>query len=264
MPKEHATQQLENVPLLFRHLRAAHQVSALAMQAMALHYGELAFHNEAHPQFVAKATNRMTGHLELSQLAQMTGEVVAFAHDIVQLKPRGVMECESADWLEEKLRRRFPKPGITAGRLAILGTEPIIENGKIVGQMASRLEYPSREAELVSLSVACADLGGELFRPLGPFRGHMCYKELQGVHDPDKAPSLEAFAAYQTSQIELVTDYRFPHSAGEVVLGGLRSEVIHHHEQIAAKLQAGTIDSWEQILAEDIMFAGEHGTVDYR
>jgi hypothetical protein len=251
--------RLEDTALSHRHLHAAQVTGNRALQAMALHYGCLAFHNEQHPRFVAAATNRMAGYLGLSQLAQATAEVAAKAHDVVQLKPRGVMERESAGWLAEQLFRRYPKSGIEAGRLAILGTEPIFENGKIIGQMATRLDYPSKEAEQVGLSVACADLGGELYRPLGPYRGHMLYKEMQGVHDPDKAPPLDAFVDFQTGQIAFTAEYRFPHREGDAVLGGLRSEVVRYHEQLAARLQAGTIDSWDQVLTADLAFAREHG-----
>jgi len=226
---------------------------------MALHYSCLPFHNQRHPKYVAEDTDRMTSHLDLSLLTQETGHGAALIHDLVQLKPRGVMERESAEWFERRLLRRFPRPAIVAGALAILGTEPTFDtNGKLVGQKATELEYPSYEAEQMALSVASADVGGELFRPSGPYRGHMLYKELQAVYDPAKAPSLEGFTKYQLGQVELVSGYVFPHPEGEVVLGALRGVVLRYHEQLATALQAGTVDTWKQVLDYDLAFQQEH------
>lgn len=239
---------------------ATQEIGAQAIDTMALHYGGLPFHHQGHALFVRKGTGLMTEAVGLSADARRVAEVAAAAHDIVRLKARGVMEAESAAWLDRKLHAYgFSERAIRAGRLAILGTEPVMQHGVPVGQMATSLEYHSKEEGEIALSVASADLGGEMFRPLGPYRGNQLYKELQGVYGPDKEPPFDGFLAFVEGQVALKQAYRFPHPQGEAVLGALRGEVIDYHVWLAEALRAGDIASWNEVEHADLDFARRHG-----
>lgn len=212
----------------------------------------LCYHNRHHSQQVSQGAEVMCEALGLSRTAQAIGKLAGSAHDIVQLKPRGIMEQESADWLTEKMfRKSFNLSPMKVASLAILGTEPIFEGGRL-RQKVSELTYPSKEAELIAMSVACADLG-ELYAPLGPRLGHELYKEIKGV-PPNAKPPMKDFLEFQKGQIGLVRSYRFPHPKGEEVFGGLRSEVIEYHEDLLYHLEQREITTWDQVMEADDNF----------
>lgn len=220
--------------------------------------GGLAYHNRHHSQAVQHGTEAMGNALGLSQTEITIGRIAASAHDIVQLKQRGVMERESADWLEEQMKRKgiFPAFAVTMGSLAILGTEPVFEGGQLVGQIATTQSYPSRSAELVSKSVACADLG-ELFSPAGPLLGHDLYKEINGVNQVSE-PSMDKLINFQRGQVSLTENYEYPHPEGERVFGSLRSEVASYSAHVLGQLEQGLIETWDQLLAQDRAFMTAH------
>ena len=239
-------------------------VGVEALRTVDLCYGGLGFHQGGHSMFVGDKGGLVSERRGVSPYGQQLARAAGRAHDLVQLQPRGIMEDESAAWLEEQLRRQgAPGAAAVAGGLAIRGTEPLFdENGKIVGQMAARQEYPSREAESIALSVASADMGGELFRPLGPLRGHQFLLELNGIHagsPRDERPTLEQILAFQQSQIELKTGYVFPCAEGETALGGLRRAVIDYHQELAEDIGGGRVESWQQVIDRDLAFARQHG-----
>lgn len=243
-------------------------VGAIALDTMEAHYGSgyphyrsganggLAYHNRHHSWAVQRDTERMAEALGLSVTERSLGRVAAAAHDIVQLKPRGVMERESAEWLEVQLQGRMPAALVQIGALAILGTEPVFTDGKLTGQMASELVYPSRSAELVSLSVACADLG-ELHSAQGPLLGHELYKEIQGVAPMDE-PGMERLTGFQRGQLWLAQNYQYPHVVGEQVFGTLRGAVVDYSTEVLADLEAGTLDSWQELIRRDEVFMQRH------
>lgn len=220
--------------------------------------GGLAYHNRHHSAAVQQDTARMCYALGMGPADQAIGRAAAAAHDIVQLKPRGVMEQESAEWLEAEMRRRgiFPEPAIAAGALAILGTEPTFDGNRLTGQVVSQLEFPSNAAELVAKSVACADLG-EIYTPQGPLLGHELYKEINGVA-PDVQPSLEKLANFQRGQVALAESYRYPHPVGEKVFGRLRQQVVAYGTTVLKQLERGELTSWDDLIAQDMAFMQAH------
>ena len=218
--------------------------------------GGLAYHNRHHSWAVQRGTEQMAEALGLSAAERAIGRVAAAAHDIVQLKPRGVMERESAEWLEVQLQGRLPAELAQIGTLAVLGTEPLFTDGRLTGQMASELAYPSRSAELVARSVACADLG-ELHSPQGPLLGHELYKEIQSVAPAGK-PDMEQLTGFQRGQLWLAQHYQYPHPVGEQVFGGLRGAVVDYSAEVLADLEAGTLDSWRELIRRDEAFMQRH------
>src|SRR5581483_12293197 len=98
------------------------------------HNGGLAYHNAHHARQVKIGGAIMAEALGLPSSEAAVVRAAALAHDIVQLKPRGIMEQESAEWLEGEIARRqiLPAAAGEIGALCILGTEPIAENGRIV------------------------------------------------------------------------------------------------------------------------------------
>lgn len=216
--------------------------------------GGLAYHNRHHSEALQADTGRMCDALGLTRTERAIGRLAGAAHDIVQLKPRGVMEQESAEWLEAEMHRRgvFPKDVIRVGTLAILGTEPTFENGHLTGQVATQLRYPSRSAELIAKSVAAADLG-ELYSPAGPLLGHELFKEIQGV-TPGDEPDMAQLIDFQREQVQLTERFRYPLPEAEAVFGKLRGEVVAYATEILDDLEQGNITSWDELIARDEAF----------
>jgi len=222
------------------------------------HEGGLAYHNQHHSLAVARGSARVAGRLGLGAVEVMTAEQAGAAHDIIQQKPRGIMERESAEWYAEQLQARgLPRAVIEAGSLAILGTEPTFdEQFRLTGQVVNQLEFPSRSAELVARSVACADFS-ELYEPIGPYLGHRLYQQIK-VTSPHQEPPLDDLVGFQRNQVWLLNNYEYPHQAGEEVFGRLRGPVTEHAERVLQKLEAGEIHSWQQLLDNDLAFAARH------
>jgi len=218
--------------------------------------GGLAYHNRHHSWSVQQGTELMAAALELGRDERAIGRVAAAAHDIVQLKPRGTMEQESAEWLERQLDGKVPTELTQVGALAILGTEPTFTGNRLTGQMATELSYPNRSAELVAKSVACADLG-ELHSAQGPLLGHELFKEIRKVA-PGSTPDMEGLIEFQRGQLWLVENYQYPLGEGELVFGALRGAVSEQAGRVLAQLEAGTITDWQELIARDVAFMEEH------
>ena len=245
---------------------AAEQIETEALEIVEARYGSgyphylggedggLAYHNRHHSEAVQTGAIRMSEALGLTPAETAIGSMAAAAHDIVQRKSRGVMEQESADWLAAEMQRRgiFPARAVEIGTLAILGTEPTFEDNRLVGQVASQLEYPSRSAEMVAKSVACADLG-ELHSAQGPLLGHELFKEINGVA-PAGEPPMEKLIGFQRGQVGLVESYQYPLAEGERVFGGLRGKVAAYSAKLLGQLERGEITSWQQLIAQDQAF----------
>jgi hypothetical protein len=218
--------------------------------------GGLSYHNRHHSAFVRDGSEAMGHALGLTKEERAIAQVAGAAHDIVQLKPRGVMEAESADWLATELRRRaFDERIVQAGALAILGTEPVFAGG-VLSQVASTQQYPSRSAEQIAMSVACADLG-ELYAPTGPLVGHELYREMAGI-EPGVEPPMEGLIAFQRGQTVLTEEYQFPHPMGEQVFAALKPEVVAYSADVLQRLERGEIHSWDQLIVEDEAFMRRH------
>lgn len=250
-------------------LKAA-AIEAQALQQMGQQYGtgypsfnagseaNLAYHNRHHAAAVSEATERMCRALGLSATERAIGRMAAGAHDIVQLKARGIMERESADWLEAKMLETglFPPAVIEIGVLAILGTEPLFADNRIVGQMVSEQRYPTKSAELIAKSVACADLG-ELHAPIGPRLGHELYRQITGTQ-PGQEPPMGNFAKFQRNQLVLADSYVYPHAKGGEVFGGLRGAVVEHHKALLEAFERGDITNFAEVIDRDQAFLALH------
>lgn len=217
----------------------------------------LAYHNGYHGRAVAADGVRVGEAMGFSRAELVTTEVAGDAHDIVQLLARGEMERRSADWLVHRLRSGNHAGVIAeAGAFAILGTEPVIEGGKVVGQVATQLAYPSKSAERVSLAVACGDFG-RMLTPIGPYLSHRLWQQIKGAK-PDEVPTMEGFVNFQKAQIELYENYRFPLRQAEGVLATHRREVIAYSRRLLAMLEDGRVATWEQVVAMDLQFMQQH------
>ncbi|MBX6334497.1 hypothetical protein IRY61_04135 [Candidatus Saccharibacteria bacterium] len=263
------TEQLRDLTLTDEQLAAAADVAQDAIITMDARYGtgfphfaagehNLAYHNGYHARTVAEDGLRVAQALGLALPELVTVEVAGYAHDIVQLKQRGVMEAESAEWFKkEMLRRGLPPVMAEAGALAILGTEPVFdEENRLVGQVATQLDYPSRSVERIALSVASGDFG-RMLTPVGPHLSHRLYQQIKGAQ-PHEAPSMEGFAGFLARQTELRENYRFPVPEAERVLATHRREVIKYGEQLLKLIERGDITSWNQVMQLDQEFMRSH------
>jgi hypothetical protein len=263
------TERLDKIELNPTQAMAAWDIADLAMGTVEQNYGtgfphfvggeqaNLAFHAGYHTMAVPRDAFRLGQIMDFSVAELATACAAGYAHDIVQLKARGVMEQESADWLVDQMRRReLPQVMIEAGALAILGTEPIIKNGVVTGQMATELDYPSRSAERVAKSVACGDFG-DMYRPMGPYLSHKFWQEIKGA-SPHEEPPLEDFENFVRGQIALREAYRFPLRQANRVLATHRSEVMKYYAQLLKQLEHGDITSWRQVERQDLAFSRQH------
>lgn len=261
-------EQLRNITVTDEQLVDAADIARMAVQTVDAQYGtgfphfvsgehNLAYHNGYHSRAVPEDAVKVGKVLGFTMPELIVTEVAGSAHDIVQLKPRGQMEAESAQWLVEQMRcRRLPGVMAEAGGLAILGTEPILEDGKLIGQVATRLEYPSKSAERVALGVACGDFG-RMLTPIGPYLSHKLYQQIKGIN-PDEDPPMEDFARYLAGQAALREGYRFPLAEAEPILATHRREVIAYGENVLRLVERGDIGTWQQLEAMDLAFMRQY------
>lgn len=223
------------------------------------HNGGLAYHNAHHARQVKTGGAIMAEALGLSSSAAAVVRAAALAHDIVQLKPRGIMERESAEWLKNEVARRRILPAATGeiGALCILGTELIVEHGRVVGQMVSRLEYASKAAEAAAHSVAAGDFY-HLYSPGALRMAHDIYLEMNDLPPDSKPPLDEAFVRFQRYSAAFSDEFTFAHPAAKQLFGGLRANVVTRASWIADEVERGNIEDWDQLLAEDEAFRRAH------
>ena len=215
---------------------------------------ELSYHNGHHAREVGNTAFKLCTLLDMDQLVCETARSSGYAHDIVQLRGRGTDERESAEWIERELARGDTvHPALrTMGGLAILGTEPLFASGKLVGQKATELRYPSHEAELMARSVASADLG-ELYQPQGPLLAHQLFREINGMAHPEQL-DMDKLTAFQRNQIELLERYRYPLPKAQQTLAKRKPQVVAYSSDVLRDLEAGNIESWNELIERDRAF----------
>ncbi|HSX33924.1 MAG TPA: hypothetical protein VLF91_06330 [Candidatus Saccharimonadales bacterium] len=215
----------------------------------------LAYHNGHHTRTVAEGARKMAAALGLSAAESAVSVTAGAAHDLIQLKPRGVMEQESAEWLETAFREAgIPQWAQRAGSLAILGTEPLFsEDGRLVGQKVSELDFVSHSERDIAHSVACADMS-QIHDRFGPLYGHQLYAEIKAVSLLEEPP-LDGLLPFQRRQAELAATYRYPNATGEAVFGARRAAVAAYQAELAVKLERGDITSWHGVIGADLAFA---------
>ncbi len=225
----------------------------------ALPASDMAYHNGYHGRQVGRDGGGVAEASGFSPAVVRLTKAAGNAHDLVQRKGRGIDEAESAAWLAEKLRRAgFSEATATIGSLAIIGTEPTFESGRLVGQKATTMEYPSKEAQQVAYSVASGDLG-VLYAPIGPYMGHQLWREIQGVNPHDEPEfDIPKIAGFQGDQIKLLDTHQYPLPAARAVLATHEAEVRAYSEQVYNQLAAGEITSWQQLIDQDLAFMRQH------
>ncbi len=261
-------EQLRDITLTPEQIEKTESIARLALSTVENNYGtgfphfrggqhNLPFHAGYHTFGVTRDSVRVGEYLGFTPAELLTTHASAAAHDIIQLKPRGVMERESAEWFEEQMRRGgLPRVMAEAGGLAIVGTEPLFKGNVLVGQQATKLRYPSKSAERVAKSVACGDFG-DLYSPKGPLLSHKLYQEIKGVK-PNEEPPFADLLAYEKGQVALREAYRFPLREGERLLATHRRQVMRYGEQMVRQLERGDITSWQQLEAQDRAFMRQH------
>ncbi|HEX6461800.1 MAG TPA: hypothetical protein VFZ58_00815 [Candidatus Saccharimonadales bacterium] len=212
----------------------------------------LEYHNGRHTRNVIKNTGILAVALEMPKEEQKIAEAAAGWHDVEQLEGSGINEAESITQFEAAMRKHTTAPEelICMGSMAIEGTLPIFKNGIIVHQKAIELDFPTKSAERIAKSVSSGDLG-ELYRPNGPLDGHLLYQEITR----ETEPSLEGLLEFQRKNLALLDGtYRYPLKEAYDVLATHRREVIRYSEHVLKQLEAGQIDSLQQLLANDEQF----------
>lgn len=159
-------------------------------------------------------------------------------------------EAKSAEWVEEKMRSSglHSEEDIDIVKSEINGTKTIIQDGKIVGQMATIQEYSSKKAETGSLAMASSDMAG-LYLPQGPLLAQDLYEEISGNTEINN--NLTNFYA---GQIDLASSYKYPMPEAERLLTEHRGDIIEHYTELYDKLQHGDIEDWEQLRAYNLNF----------
>lgn len=244
---------------------AAERVGQQALRLIDRQYGcgyplwrpgskELSYHNGHHARAVGSGALKVSTRLGLPPTERTISKTAGYAHDLVQLKGRGRDEEESAEWYESELEKTglFPPALRSVGALAIRGTEPLFSNGRITGQMVSRLTYPTKEAELVAKSVACGDFG-ELYTPAGPYLGHQLFREIHGMPSERHLP-FDKIIGFQRHQIGLLESYTYPLREADSLLATHRPQVIKYSHSILRGLERGEIESWGDLIERDEQF----------
>lgn len=243
---------------IFSNLQAE-VLAATALEQIDTRYGRgfpstneprLAYHNGYHTRCVIEDFNRLALAQEAGKLERIIGKISCASHDIEQGLGRIQDESASAAWLEQELRNHvgITESMIEMSRLAIMGTIPQFEGGLMVSQQASTQEYPSAQAELIAKMVASADLG-RLYTPDGPYLAHSLFKEISGGNT-----DLGSLLKFQQNQVPFLEQYHYPLPEAIGVFALQKSAVVNYADQLAHDLEAGTIESWDEVMAKDMEF----------
>lgn len=213
----------------------------------------LPYHNGHHARFVGAAAFKMARAVGFSHSEAKIAQLAGHAHDVVQGKDH---EVGSAAWLEDKLRqnKKFPKVVAEMASLAIVGTTPVMESGRVVGQLATSQDYSSQDAEKIALAVACADLG-DIYMPQGPLLAHELYREITKGEAID-----DALVRFQRNQLMFLDRHAYPLQEANSLLATHKSEVIQHQQQLLERLEQGDVEDWQQVIQHDRSFYQQHQT----
>jgi hypothetical protein len=223
-----------------------------------------AFHNLHHTEMVEDSAVRLGLVLGFRRPKLARLALDAVGHDNDHTGTRGVDEASSAEGMVEQLvqtnwaydREIFGPRDMMMSRLAILGTEPLLRDGALVGQKASEQDYPDAETEEYAKALASADLG-ELYTPLGPYVGHEYYREIMGFNSFGAQPPLTGLENFQRQQLDLLENYQYPLATAEKVLATHKPTVIRYGAHVLRQLERGDIESWDQVMAQDYGFYRE-------
>lgn len=258
-----------------RQLNALREVGTLALTIATERYGsgfpdykggkikKLGFNNARHNRKVGDNAAYLCNYLGFSKRDQELARTVGYAHDIRQLTGRGNDEAESAEWIEKQLLQK----GIVDSQMAelagwaIRGTLPLLRDGQVIGQTASHLNFVSGTEELFVKAIASADLS-EIYKPTGPYLAHMLYCQQMGCQADEAAP-LGRLLKFQDKQIAFLRTYRYPLPEAKLLFATHAREVIEYVQHVSDQLRRGKIETWTQLLEQDISFMNRYGQASY-
>ena len=210
----------------------------------------LAYHNLPHTINVDEASVRLAGAVGLHRAGVVLARSAANNHDRRQLGDRN--ELVSAELAANDLRElAIDETSVGMVELAIAGTEVRFDKGRMI-QKAVEQEYPTKMHEKLAHILASADLG-LTYTPWGPYLSHLLFQEMCELRgeQPDVAKLLD----FQISQVDFMQKYRYPDSEHDRILSTHKSEVMHYVFKLIRQLEDGVIESWQDLLDQDIAFA---------
>ena len=231
--------------------------------ALALYYKP--YHNGMHTRDVAFDTVRGCEYLEITDKDRALAIVTAIYHDYVHdLDPvHNSNEVASVEAMHSRIQQDydfFTSDELTVSGLALLGTETILEfttSGPRLKQTVTEQEYPTKTAKHIAEVLAGADLG-KLHTPKGPYLAHKLYEE-QTVGAVGATPNLQKMIGFQTMQLTLLDGgYTYPNPTLHRVFASHTKEVATYAEDVLKQLQSGSIESWDQLITQDIAFMKQH------
>lgn len=215
---------------------------------------DLAYHNRQHTENVIEDFMVLADRFALTQDETRMGMAASAAHDVFQ--GSGDDESLSATWLRDKLRAHgVHQPLVELGMMAIKGTRPLFENGKMVGQQISNFEgFNSDRYMLPARLLACADLG-RLYTPDGPLIAHQLLREINGNIPGDQIP-FEDVLKFQMFQVDFLENFNYPDSDADKILTADKSRVLEYVVGLVDKIVSGEINNWDQLIEADVVFMG--------
>jgi hypothetical protein len=215
---------------------------------------KLGHNNARHGLMTGNDAARLANFMGLSPSEQELERAAGYAHDLRQLTGRGNDEKESAEWIESRLDESgiIPPAAAKLAARAILGTLPIFENGRLVDQTANRLAFASKRDELFVKVLASGDTG-ELYTPFGPYSAHMLYGQRVGA-EPGDIPDMTELLAFQAKQILLLESYRYPIPEAAKLFATHHTQVMEYVQRVYGQLERGEIETWQQLIDQDIAF----------
>jgi hypothetical protein len=231
------------------------------------------YHNGTHTRNVMRDTLWLCGVFGLEYADRETAVLAASAHDISHdfEAAYGESEAKSADWLDQQMAPDtsilmhpddiFTKTQRAYARLAIAGTIVKMEAGAypVITQNATSQDYPSKRAQTIAHIVAASDLG-RFCRPDGPAVSHRYHQELT-TGASGKAPAIDQrLINYHKHQAEITAgrSYTYPTPLLDKAMATHRPEVHAYNIAMIADLEAGRIESWQDVLQKDAAFAILH------
>lgn len=248
-------------------LTAVREVGQEALGQVVKYYGEgfprwrgvmqFRYHNGHHTQKTAMQGKAIAANAGMDKVGQEVTNSACLSHDVIFTRTRGEDERDSAEWIKERfLLRGVPKVAAEIASIAIIGSEPIFGKDGSFDQKVNRMSFPSWEAAIAAKSLASGDMG-ELVSPYGPYFSHQLYAEIQAT-PMGLSPPMEGLVSFQGRQVNLVQDYKYPMGkVAEAVVDPfkLRSRVFAYQKHTYEQLVRGDIESWDQLLAQDLRFA---------
>lgn len=258
-------------------MRSIATAGQLALARMVEHYGggypeytpgsEISFaaHNGLHGMEVGADAKLMCTEMGLPYPYIALGKATGEAHDAILTDSkgnkleRGDMEDQTAAFFGKLLREQgVDERLVVAGELGVIGTKNILSDEDfLIGQVVSSMEFPSKYAEDMAMSVACADMAGA-YSQRGPVNCLEYYRELRHIqaHREVGFNPGELISHYLYEQ-RFLDIYAFPHPLGEELFGRNRGRLNDFYQQTVEALQAGSIESWAQLQARAEAYACE-------